>query len=222
MKRLIGILGLVALLVSSSMAQADYMKGAIAEGSGSFEEALREYRKAAEQGGVSSQHRLGEIYEKGYIIPQDYEEAVKWYGMAAELGHANSQTSLGVMYEKGKGIPKNYQKAFYWYGKAVEQGNRDGMVRLGEMYLNDESPLQNIVIAHMWFNLATSASILELIKESRAYTDDPLALFSEKDRRAQDSVAKARDLLAEKMTSQQISDAQKLARECFARNYKAC
>jgi hypothetical protein len=33
---------------------------------------------------------------------------------------------------------------------------------------------------------------------------------------------KNRDLVAKRMTPQQIADAQKLARDCLARNFKGC
>ena len=33
---------------------------------------------------------------------------------------------------------------------------------------------------------------------------------------------KSRDIIAKKMTTQQIAEAQKLARECQARNFKNC
>ena len=56
--------------------------------------------------------------------------------------------------------------------------------------------MQDYTRAHMWFNLA-------------AVTGDSVSV-------------KNRDIVAKRMTPQQIAEAQKLARECQARNFKNC
>ncbi len=63
--------------------------------------ALYWYRKAAANGDVEKQKKLGLIYYYGEGVSQDYAEAVKWYRKAAEQGHAEAQYHLGDMYEKG-------------------------------------------------------------------------------------------------------------------------
>jgi TPR repeat protein len=49
-----------------------------------YKEAVKWYRKAAEQGVVDGQYNLGWMYDKGKGVVQDYKEAVKWYRKAAE------------------------------------------------------------------------------------------------------------------------------------------
>ena len=44
-----------------------------------YQEAVRWYRLAAEQGNAEAQHNLGLKYEYGDGVPQDYQEAVRWY-----------------------------------------------------------------------------------------------------------------------------------------------
>ena len=56
--------------------------------------------------------------------------------------------------------------------------------------------LQDNVYAHMWFNIAAS----------NGYEDSK----------------KARDYVESMMTSEQLAEAQKLARECIKKNYKDC
>ncbi|POR97032.1 tetratricopeptide repeat protein, partial [Haemophilus influenzae] len=51
-------------------------------------EAVKWYRKAAEQGHADAQLNLGYMYEKGRGVKQDDFEAVKWYRQAAEQGNA--------------------------------------------------------------------------------------------------------------------------------------
>ena len=59
------------------------------------------------------------------------------------------------------------------------------------MYRNGQGVLQNYVDAHMWFNLSTAQSSGE----------------------SRERMAKIRDDLAERMTADQIAEAQRRARE---------
>ena len=52
-------------------------------------EAVKWYRKAAEQGLASAQCYLGLRYDFGKGVPEDDAEAVKWYRKAAEQGLAS-------------------------------------------------------------------------------------------------------------------------------------
>ena len=90
--------------------------------SADFAIALREWTPLAEQGYAPAQYNLGQMYKKGYGVPQDYETAVKWYTLAAEQGDAFAQYNLGSMYKKGKGVPRDYKTAVKWYTLAAEQG----------------------------------------------------------------------------------------------------
>ena len=51
-----------------------------------YVEAIKCYRKAAEQGHAKAQHALGELYKNGNGVKQDYIEAAKWYRLAAQQG----------------------------------------------------------------------------------------------------------------------------------------
>ena len=44
-----------------------------------YAEAVKWYRKAAEQGYAEAQFNLGVMYETGEGVAQDYAEALKWY-----------------------------------------------------------------------------------------------------------------------------------------------
>ena len=46
-------------------------------------EAVKWFRKAAEQGNASAQSNLGVMYAEGRGVPQDDAEAVKWYRRGA-------------------------------------------------------------------------------------------------------------------------------------------
>ena len=54
-------------------------------------EAVKWYRKAADQGHASAQYNLGVMYSNGEGVPENDAEAVKWYRKAADQGNAMAQ-----------------------------------------------------------------------------------------------------------------------------------
>jgi hypothetical protein len=84
-------------------------------------EAVKWYRKAAEQGHAIAQFNLGWCLMNGQGIAKDPVEAVKWYRMAAEQGHADAQFNLGERLMLGWDT-KDRVEAAKWYCKAAEQG----------------------------------------------------------------------------------------------------
>jgi TPR repeat protein len=120
----------------------------------------------------------------GPSIADPSTEATK---AAAEQGNAEEQASLGVMYEFGIGVIQDYAEAVRWYHLAAEQGLAFAQGNLGIMYYNGKGVPQDYVMAHMWANLAAAQG-------------NTLA-------------SKNRGITASKMTSGQIAEAQRLARE---------
>jgi TPR repeat protein len=95
------------------------------------------------------------------------------------------------MYAHGEGVRQDYAEALRWYHKAAEHGEAAAQFNLGLMYAAGQGAPQDYVQAHMWLNLAAS----------RASGDH------------QKKYAHERDLIAGKMTAQQVAEAQRLARE---------
>jgi TPR repeat protein len=126
----------------------------------------------------------------------DYAQALKIFRPLAAQGDASAQLNLGVMYAEGQGVPQDYKEAVKWFRLAAAQGNAQAQSTLGNMYAEGWGVIQDYASAHMWYNLASSAG----------HADG----------------AKNRDLLAKKMTPQQIEKAQDMARACQARNFKGC
>ena len=113
-------------------------------------EAVKWYRKAAEQGYASAKSALGWMYANGRGVAKNEEEAVKWYRKAAEQGHANAQNNLGWMYDSGQGVAKNEEEAVKWYRKAAEQGYARAKNNLGWMYQNGHGVAKNEEEAVKW------------------------------------------------------------------------
>ena len=98
---------------------------------------------------------------------------------------------LGLMYRDGQGVAQDYAEAARWCRKAADQGDASAQSNLGCMYETGCGVPRDYVRAHMWLNLAAS----------RASGDH------------QQKFAQMRESVAKKMTSQQIAEAQRLARE---------
>jgi len=180
----------------SGATYADFQAGLDAANRGDYATALREWKPLAEQGNASAQYNLGLMYCKGEGVLQDWEEAAKLYRLAAEQGFAEAQTALGLMYYNGYGVLQDWEESARWYEKAAEQGYAVAQGNVGLMYRKGQGVLQDDMKAHMWWNIAASAG--------------------DKD------AAKNRGLVEDEMTSEQIVEAQKMARECVTNNLKGC
>jgi TPR repeat protein len=104
-------------------ARSDLAKGGAASAAGDYAEAVKWWRKAAEQGNAQAQHNLGLMYDEGEGVTQDYAEAVKWYRKAAEQGDVEAQVILGRMYYFGDGILQDTITAHMWFHIAADNGH---------------------------------------------------------------------------------------------------
>jgi len=93
-------------------------------------EALRWYRKAAENGHPQAQYWMGAFCDSGVVSDKKPEEAARWYRKAAEQGHANAQYCLGVCFANGVGVLKNNGEAVEWFREAAEKGHPEAKNQL--------------------------------------------------------------------------------------------
>jgi hypothetical protein len=80
------------------------------------------FRKAAEQGHVKAQYKLGCCYEIGCGVPEDDAIAAQWYLKAANQGDAAAQYQMGRLYSLGQGVAQDDAKKLQWFRKAAGQG----------------------------------------------------------------------------------------------------
>ena len=191
---------LLAITLSSTVFGDDFDDGYSAYNKGDYKTAIKLWRPLAEQGDANAQYSLGVMYANGHGVPEDDKQAVKWYRLAAEQGLANAQYNLGLMYENGEGVPEDDKQAVKWLRLAAEQGHADAQSNLGFMYANGEGVPEDEVLAYMWWNLAAANSFSYGIENA----------------------SKNKNIIAERMTSSQIAEAQKLSRKCLKNNYKNC
>ena len=102
-------------------------------------EAVRWFRKVADQGDTDAQYNLGIMYRDGEGVPEDYAQAATWFRKSAVQGDARAQVSLGIMYTNGSGVPQDYVLAHMWSNLAASQGN-EGATSLGELVASKMTP----------------------------------------------------------------------------------
>lgn len=144
---------------------------------------------------VAQDYDVGLVaYESG-----DYATALRELKPLAEQGHAGSQYILGLMYAGyggGRGVLEDRAEAVRWFRSAAEQGNADAQTELGAMHATGTGVLQDYMLAHMWLNIggANGSSLAPGV----------------------------RDIVEEKMTPTDVSEAQRRARVCMGSDYTDC
>jgi hypothetical protein len=94
-------------------------------------EAVKLYRKAAEQGDADAQNELGVMHAAGRGVPQDIAEAANWFRKATEQRHVGAQTNLGLMYYVGEGVPQDLVQAHMWFNIADALGDESAQEERG-------------------------------------------------------------------------------------------
>lgn len=85
-------------------------------------EAVKWYRKAAEQGHARAQRNLAACYDAGRGVQADPVEAARWYRAAALQGDSFAEFSLGMMYYEGRGVDQVPDRAYAWLARALHHG----------------------------------------------------------------------------------------------------
>ena len=63
-------------------------------------EAMKWFRKAADQGDVKAQYYLGLMYFQGIGVPKDFVKAYMWYSMASANGNEKAMENLEILSPK--------------------------------------------------------------------------------------------------------------------------
>jgi TPR repeat protein len=119
-----------------------------------YVEAVKWYRKAAEQGQAAGQCSLGICYQGGLGVAKNEEEAVKLYRKAAEQNFAFAQYNLSVCYGSGLGVTKDGLEAAKWCRKAAENNNANAQYNLGIYYATGEGVAKDEAEAFKWLHKA--------------------------------------------------------------------
>jgi len=181
-------------------AQADELQSGIAAyDRGNYARALKIFTPLAKRcdkyaeshfGAIAhAQYKLGQMYWAGLGVPKDYDEAAKWYQRAADRGQAEAQAALADMYLHGQSVPRGTEKAVELYRKAANQGMAFAQYQMGTMHYEGAIVAKDPVQAYLWFSLALTGL------KPGAFRDD---------------ATKALHHLARQMSSDQLSEAERL------------
>jgi uncharacterized protein len=135
-------------------------------------------------------------FEEGLdaIHGMDYDKALKKLMPLALHGYPAAQYNLGVMHEWGNGVPQDNVKALKWYRLSAEQSHKDAQNNLGAMLSKGEGEEQDFVKALKWFVIAAD--------------------------NGSEGGRKNIDIVEKRMSSGQITQAKKLAREWIKQHPK--
>jgi TPR repeat protein len=81
------------------------------------------FQKAAKQGNIDSQYRLGQMLLDGRPktpnskkpVSKNVDEGLRWLFLVANQGHGSAQLDLGRAYESGKTLKRDLVEAYKWY-----------------------------------------------------------------------------------------------------------
>jgi len=180
-----------------------------------YEKAVYWYKKAAERGDENAQHNLGLLFAEGEGVQKDLDEAIYWTQKAAKQGNDETQRNLGLLYlHQGKG-----QEASYWLQKAAEQGSPHAQFSLGLMYYDGNEVEQDYEKAIYWYKKAAEQGDIHAQSGLRGLCVgdeyDPqeyIQAYALASRHPTQESQKVLDYLSEKMTPDQIAQAQQMAR----------
>jgi uncharacterized protein len=159
---------------------------------GDYATVRRIIQSLADQGDAAAQWRLGRMYYYGLGVPLEWAEALRWYRKAAEQGYAAAQYDLGNMYYHGLGVPPES------YAEALRwyrEAAKQGHVEA-----------QNALGNMYYHGLGVPPNYV------LAYMWSNLAAINRQ----------SRNEVAEKMTSAQIAEGQRMSERCLQSNYADC
>jgi uncharacterized protein len=113
-------------------------------------EAIKWYRKAADQGLQIAQHFLGIAYWKGDGVQRDYAEAARWFARAATQGFSQAQHMLGLMTIHGQGVPKDLVQGYALIVMAGRGGVRFAARDVQNLELTEAQRVQAQQIIDHW------------------------------------------------------------------------
>ncbi len=164
------------------------------------DEALRWYRRAADNLVVDAMLRLAEVHlaKKGAPSPVS-AEGVEWLQKAAHVGSPEAETWLGVLYAHGGAVPRDYAESRKWFLRSAPVmlrgscrpdrwdrsrfGNCLAAEYLGTMFAEGLGAPQNDDAARFWFEAASS--------KYSPYSDYSLGMMYEHGRGVPADIAKA-------------------------------
>ena len=132
------------------------------------------------------------LLSSGAYGQSEFDEAK----LLAEQGDAEAQLNLGIRYANGEGVPEDDAEAVKLYRLAAKQGDAEAQNNLGIMYANGDGVPQNNVRGYIWWSVAAA--------------------------QGQEDAKRNRGLVTERLTPDQLTQAQQIAARCIESDYQDC
>lgn len=162
---------------------------------------------------------IGEMYEKGVDLPQDYKLAAAWYRKAGERGQKQAQISLALL----SITTKDYGEARHWCESAAKERYSPAYFCLGYLYQNGFGVAKNSKEAFRWFQQGAQfghAPSMQFVGEMYATGEgtkldrsEALLWLVEAGRRGNKEAMTAAQKLRSSMTEKEWKDTQKKLRQ---------
>ena len=145
---------------------------------------LQTLRPLAEKGDERAQYQLGEIFERGVGVPRSGAQAVHWYELSARRAYMPAERALGLLYLEGRLVPQDYDAARNWLERAAHDGSDRAQYELGKLLEHGYNRAPDLIMAYVWYDFAAAQGNTE--------------------------ARKARDILATKLPSDHLEEAQRI------------
>ncbi len=177
---------LAATWLSAPVTSADVGRGVAFFERGEFSKAVDELLPDARKGDPRAQYIIGIILLNDIVAPPSVDRgAVYWITLAGEQNYVQAQTELARMYRTGDHVEQDFSKMVQWHLRAAEEGDVGSQLFVADAYAYGQGVEVDLVVAYMWYDIALQYW-------------GPLAV-------------RARDVIAEKMTVEQIVEAERRA-----------
>jgi TPR repeat protein len=115
-------------------------------------EAMKWYRKAADQGYAMAQSNIGGLYIGGNGVTKSFPEAMKWFQMAAEQGNVPAQFNLAISLIAVENKPMDFIQSYKWASIAADQNFQQAITLLDQLKseMNQEQIAEGERLFHDW------------------------------------------------------------------------
>jgi len=150
-----------------------YERGRSHEKENAYEEALKFYLMAAEQGRLSAMRKCGYFYWKGRGVPApDTARALEWFNKAAALGDGRSYYFLGIMRQNGDGVKRSQSEAAALFAKGAALGDSRAQYRLAEAYRSGKGVTRDLEEARAWYEKSAAQGYKTAKDKYKKFSDE--------------------------------------------------
>ena len=193
------ILSSLILTLLCTLGHAEhYEEGEVAYKARDYALAIKMFTLGAISGNYFSLQKLGIMKNRGEGNSNDIKNSFEKLKASAVVGNVDAQLMIGMAYKNANIVASNCKEGVRWLKLAASNGNEVAQQNLGTLYFEGECIPKNYIYGYMWSSLSVAQTGTEIFK------------------RILDGYA------VNKMTREQVSEAQRLASVCYINNYKNC